>query len=44
MSESKELLRVLEAGREKVTGEWGKLHNKKLHLSHSSPNVISGLT
>jgi hypothetical protein len=43
------LLRVLENGvlrrifgpnRDEVTGEWRKLHNEKLHILYSSPNII----
>jgi hypothetical protein len=26
--------------RDEVTGEWRKLHNEKLHILYSSPNII----
>jgi hypothetical protein len=37
---NKVLRRIFEPKRDKVTGEWRKLHNEKLHNLYSSPNII----
>jgi hypothetical protein len=34
------LRRIFGPKRDEVTGEWGKLHNEKLHDLYSSPSVI----
>jgi hypothetical protein len=34
------LRRIFGPKRDKVMGEWRKLHNEKLHDSYSSPSVI----
>jgi hypothetical protein len=34
------LRRILGPKRDKVTGEWRKLHDKELNTLHSSPNII----
>jgi hypothetical protein len=34
------VLRIFGPKRDKVTGEWRKLHNKELYALYSSPNVI----
>jgi hypothetical protein len=38
--ENRVLRRVFGPRRNEVTGDWRKLHNKKLHNLYSSPNVI----
>jgi hypothetical protein len=38
--ENRVLRRVFGPKRDEVTGEWRKLHNEKLHILYSSPNVI----
>jgi hypothetical protein len=38
--ENKVLRRISGPNRDKVTGEWRKLHNEKLHNLYSSPNII----
>jgi hypothetical protein len=34
------LRRIFGSKRDKVTGEWRKLHSEKLHILYSSPNSI----
>jgi hypothetical protein len=34
------LRRIFGPKRDEVTGEWRKLHNEKLHILYSSPNII----
>jgi hypothetical protein len=34
------LRRILGPKRDKVTGDWRKLHNEELHNLYSSPNII----
>ena len=38
--ENKVLRRTFEPNRDKVTGEWRKLHNEELNDPYSSPNII----
>ena len=38
--ENRVLRRVFGAKRDKVTGEWRKLHNEKLNNLYSSPNIV----
>jgi hypothetical protein len=40
MFENRVLRRVFGPKRDKVTGEWGKLHNEEPHTLYSSPNII----
>jgi hypothetical protein len=37
--ENRVLRRIFEPKRDKVTGEWRKLHNEKLNNLNSSPNI-----
>jgi hypothetical protein len=38
--ENKVLRRIFGPKRDKVKGEWRRLHNKKLYALYSSPNII----
>jgi hypothetical protein len=38
--ENRALMRVFGAKRDKVPGEWRKLHNEELHDLYSSPNIV----
>jgi hypothetical protein len=38
--ENRVLRRIFGPKRDEVTGEWSKLHNKKLHDLYSSPNIV----
>jgi hypothetical protein len=38
--ENKVLRRIFGPKRDEVTGEWRRLHNKKLYAQYSSPNII----
>jgi len=38
--DNKVLRRTVEPRRDEITGEWKKLHNKKLNDLYSPPNVI----
>jgi hypothetical protein len=38
--ENRVLRRIFGPKRDKVTGEWRKLHNKELHDLYSSPSII----
>ena len=40
MFESRVLRRVFGPKRDKVTGEWRKLHNEELNDLYSSPNIV----
>jgi hypothetical protein len=37
--ENRVLRRIFGANRDEVTGEWRKLHNEKLDIFYSSPNI-----
>jgi hypothetical protein len=37
--ENRELRRIFEPKRDKVTGDWGKLHKEKLHDLYISPII-----
>jgi hypothetical protein len=39
--ENRVLRRIFGPKRNEVTGEWRKLHNEKLHIFYSSPNIIT---
>ena len=43
MFENKVLRKIFRAKRDKITGEWRKLHNAELHALYSSPNIIRNL-
>ena len=43
MFENKVLRKIFGAKRDKMTGEWRKLHNAKLHALYPSPNIIRNL-
>jgi hypothetical protein len=38
--ENRVLRRIFGPERDKVTGEWRKLHSEELHILYSSPNII----
>jgi hypothetical protein len=38
------LRRIFVPKRNKVTGEWRRLHNKELYALYSSPNIIRVIT
>ena len=38
--ENRVLRRILGPKRDKVTGEWRKLHNEELNYLYSSPNIV----
>jgi hypothetical protein len=38
--ENRVLRRIFGPNRDKVTGEWRKLHNKELHDLYSSPSIV----
>ena len=40
MFENRVLRRIFGPKRDKVTGEWKKLHNEKLNDLYSSPNIV----
>jgi hypothetical protein len=40
MFENRVLRRIFGPKKDEVTGDWRKLHNKKLHDLYSSPSVI----
>jgi hypothetical protein len=40
MFENRVLRRIFGPERDKVTGEWRKLHNEELHNLYSSPDII----
>jgi hypothetical protein len=40
MFENRSLSRIFGLKRDKVTGEWRKLHNAELYNFYSSPNII----
>ena len=41
--ENKVLRKIFGASRDKITGEWRKLHNAELQALYSLPNIISKL-
>ena len=41
--ENKALRKIFATKRDKITGEWRKLHNAELHALYSSPNIIRNL-
>ena len=41
--ENKVLRKIFGAKRDKITGEWRKLHNAELNALYSSPNIIRNL-
>ena len=43
MFENKVLRKIFGAKKDKITGEWRKLHNAELHALYSSPNIIRSL-
>jgi hypothetical protein len=40
VSENRALRRIFGPKRDKVTGEWRKLHSEELHILYSSPDII----
>ena len=43
MLENKVLRKIFEAKKDKITGEWRKLHNVELNALYSLPNIIRSL-
>ena len=43
MFENKVLRKIFGAKKDKITGEWRKLHNAELHALNSSPNINRNL-
>ena len=43
MFENKVFRKIFGAKRDKITGEWRKLHNAERHALNSSPNIIRNL-
>ena len=43
MFEIKVLRKIFRAKKDKITGEWRKLHNAELNALYSSPNIIRSL-
>ena len=41
--ENKVIRKIFGAKKDKITGEWRKLHNTELHSLYSSPNIIRSL-
>jgi hypothetical protein len=41
VSEDRVLRRIFGPKKDEVMGDWRKLHNKELHNSHYSPNIIA---
>jgi hypothetical protein len=42
--ENKVLRRIFGPKRDEVTGEWRRLHNEELHVTHSSQNIFLEIT
>ena len=40
---NKVLRKICGANKDKITGEWRKLHNAELHTLYSSPNIIRNI-
>jgi hypothetical protein len=40
MFENRVQRRIFGAKRDEVTGQWRKIHNEKLHILYSPPNII----
>ncbi|KAJ4427645.1 hypothetical protein ANN_25293 [Periplaneta americana] len=43
MIKNKVLMKIFEAKRDEVTGEWRKLHNAELHALYSPPDIIRNI-
>jgi hypothetical protein len=41
MFENRVLMRIFGPNRDKVKGEWGKIHNEELNDLYYSPNIVS---